>query len=118
MTSVERLSPVSQSSDSYGRTDGLTEIGPSVEDESSTSVPRASQSDGSTVEGGVRSAPPAAECVHEMAPGTCSYCTGRDGGEAAEKARRVDLLLHHRCIPAAWSSTCAGCGDHYGAGTP
>lgn len=118
MTSGERVSRVSRSSDSYGRTDGLTEIVTTDSDQSCTFVPRASKSDGSRGEEGVRCAPPVADCIHEMAPGTCSDCSGRDGGETAEKGRHLDLLLHHRCIAAAWSSTCASCGEPYTAGTP
>lgn len=61
-------------------------------------------------------------CIHELDPSTCSWCSGRDGGESRDKARdharELDLLLHHRCVEAAWSSTCAGCGEHYTAGTP
>lgn len=57
-------------------------------------------------------------CLHDMEPGTCSWCTGRDGGEAEAKARDADLLRRGRALPALYAGRCAGCGERYGEGTP
>lgn len=58
------------------------------------------------------------QCVHELDPASCSWCSGRDGGEAETKARDADLIARHRAIPADYPGRCAGCGEHFPAGTP
>lgn len=58
------------------------------------------------------------QCVHEMAPGTCSYCTGRDGGEAAEAARIAELRETWRGFRADYPGRCVGCGGSIAVGDP
>lgn len=57
-------------------------------------------------------------CLHDMEPGTCSWCSGRDGGEAETKARDLDLIARRRALPANYPGRCGGCGEHYPAGAP
>lgn len=112
MTSDERVSPLSQSSDSYGRTDGLTEIGTEGRDQSSTSVPRASQNDGAAVDEGVRSAPPTADSTHEVrcrrtVTGYHDDGTERDErcpwrGSLAEFDEHTEETGHEACTVCSW----------------
>lgn len=55
-------------------------------------------------------------CVHDMPPGTCSWCTGRDGGETAARERDRDLIRRHRAFTADYPGKCGGCGEPFPAG--
>lgn len=55
-------------------------------------------------------------CVHELDRASCSYCSGRDGGESAARARDKDLIARHRAIRADYAGVCGGCGERFPAG--
>lgn len=56
-------------------------------------------------------------CIHDMLPGQCADCTGRDGGERAERQRRARLLLQSDVYAAKWGTTCV-CGERIQPGDP
>jgi len=56
---------------------------------------------------------PASEwCIHDLAPGTCSDCTGR-GKEAPDER---DPARFGPWFGARYPGHCAGCGEDFGAG--
>jgi hypothetical protein len=56
---------------------------------------------------------PAAEwCIHELAPGTCSVCTGR-GEEIESKPDPADF---GPWFTSRYAGKCAGCGEQWPAG--
>lgn len=57
-------------------------------------------------------------CDHELLPGQCADCTGRDGGVAAEKARLRALLDQRGVVAAGYAGACKLCGDGFPVGMP
>jgi hypothetical protein len=59
-------------------------------------------------------------CIHELITDQCATCTGRDGGEAAERHRRVALLDRPGVIAARFAGICEGgdCGERFVPGDP
>lgn len=58
-------------------------------------------------------------CIpHDMILSGCADCTGRDGGETAERKRRKRLLNLLGVVAAAYTGRCAVCGAFYGVGEP
>lgn len=49
---------------------------------------------------------------------SCAHCTGRDGGERAERERIKALLARPGVAPAQFKGQCADCGSWYQAGEP
>jgi len=48
----------------------------------------------------------------------CSHCTGRDGGETAERRRKARLLADPSVIKAQYPGACSNCGEGFLAGEP
>lgn len=59
-----------------------------------------------------------AECIHEIDPAVCSYCSGRDGGESAARARDKALIGSGKALRAEYAGVCGGCGERFAAGVP
>lgn len=54
----------------------------------------------------------AAECIHDMAPGTCSVCTGR--GEEGRDEREPSEF--GPVFTACYAGHCVSCGEWFGKG--
>lgn len=48
----------------------------------------------------------------------CAHCTGRDGGEGAEREARARALTMPGVVAAKFEGQCADCGTWYAAGEP
>jgi hypothetical protein len=55
---------------------------------------------------------------HDMILDQCADCTGRDGGEAAERARKARLLRLPSVFAARWGGECVQCGEAIAVGDP
>lgn len=60
----------------------------------------------------------AAECRHGLNPEWCALCTGRDGGESAEKAEQEELLRSDVWIRSVFPGRCGDCGEPFLSGDP
>jgi hypothetical protein len=61
----------------------------------------------------------AARCEHtDLLVDECAHCTGRDGGEEAERRRTRMLLTRPGVIAARFAGFCSGCHESFRSGDP